>query len=53
MPTARRLTLLILLAAAQAHPLAKDAVTADWPCFLGPHHNGVCSETKLIKTLPK
>jgi outer membrane protein assembly factor BamB len=74
MPTASRLTLPILLAAAalagascraaeaalgvitvfaQAHPLAKDAVTADWPCFLGPHHNGVCDETKLLKALPK
>lgn len=43
----------VITVVAQAHPLAKDAVTSDWPCFLGPHHNGVCDETKLLKALPK
>ena len=43
----------VITVAAQAHPLDKDAVTGDWPCFLGPHHNGVCDETKLVKTLLK
>lgn len=28
-------------------PLAKGAVTQDWPWFLGPTHNGVSAETKL------
>ncbi|HYF47940.1 MAG TPA: PQQ-binding-like beta-propeller repeat protein, partial [Planctomycetota bacterium] len=34
-------------------PLPKDAVTADWPFFLGPTHDGVCSETKLLKVFNK
>jgi outer membrane protein assembly factor BamB len=25
---------------------------SDWPCFLGPHHNGVCDETGLLKSWP-
>jgi outer membrane protein assembly factor BamB len=33
-------------------PLARDAVTSDWPSFLGPTHNAVSSETKLSRTLP-
>ena len=33
-------------------PLAKDAVTGDWPSFLGPTHNGVSAETKLSRNLP-
>jgi outer membrane protein assembly factor BamB len=33
-------------------PLAKDAVTSDWPSFLGPSHNGVSTETKLSRVLP-
>ncbi len=32
------------------NPLASGAVTNDWPCFLGPTHNGISSETKLLKT---
>lgn len=33
-------------------PLPKGAVTHDWKTFLGPTHNGVSTETKLIKTFP-
>jgi len=33
-------------------PLASDAVTSDWPSFLGPSHNGVSTETKLSRKLP-
>jgi outer membrane protein assembly factor BamB len=33
-------------------PLAKDAVTSDWPSFLGPSHNGVSPETKLSRKFP-
>jgi outer membrane protein assembly factor BamB len=33
-------------------PLAKDAVTTDWPAFLGPSHNAVSRETKLTRALP-
>ena len=33
-------------------PLAKDAVTGDWPSFLGPSHNAFSSETKLSRRLP-
>jgi outer membrane protein assembly factor BamB len=33
-------------------PLAKDAVTSDWPSFLGPSHNAVSAETKLSRKLP-
>ena len=33
-------------------PLAADAVTHDWTSFLGPNHNGVSSETRLLKKLP-
>src|SRR5262245_1433050 len=33
-------------------PLAKDAVTADWPSFLGPSHNAFSTETKLSRRLP-
>jgi outer membrane protein assembly factor BamB len=33
-------------------PLAKDAVTHDWPAFLGPSHNAVSTETKLSRRLP-
>jgi outer membrane protein assembly factor BamB len=28
-------------------PLAKEAVTADWPGFLGPTHSPICAETHL------
>lgn len=31
-------------------PLPAGAVTHDWKTFLGPHHNGVSDETKLIQS---
>jgi outer membrane protein assembly factor BamB len=34
-------------------PLARDAVTSDWVAFLGPNHNGVSPETKLLARFPK
>jgi outer membrane protein assembly factor BamB len=33
-------------------PLAAGAVTHDWPCFLGPTHNAVSTETKLLDAIP-
>ena len=33
-------------------PLSPDAVTHDWPAFLGPTHNAVSTETHLSRTLP-
>jgi outer membrane protein assembly factor BamB len=33
-------------------PLAGDAVTSDWPSFLGPSHNAVSTETRLTRKLP-
>src|SRR5580765_334897 len=33
-------------------PLAKGAVTQDWPAFLGPSHNATSTETKLSRMLP-
>ena len=52
-------TLLSLCATAQEvkvhskpKPLAADAVTHDWVSFLGPNHNGVSSETRLLKQFP-
>lgn len=33
-------------------PLQKTAVTEDWPCFLGPAHNGTSRETKISRKLP-
>jgi outer membrane protein assembly factor BamB len=51
-------TLAPVLARAQARasrkpkPLAADAVTQDWPSFLGPTHNGVSAETRLSRVLP-
>ena len=32
-----------------AGPLAHDAVTSDWPYFLGPAHNGISPETRLLE----
>lgn len=32
--------------------LAKDAVTHDWPSFLGPAHNGISTETRLVRQWP-
>lgn len=37
---------------ARPKPLPAGAVTSDWCCMLGPSHNGVCSETKLLKEWP-
>ncbi|MCW8128826.1 MAG: PQQ-like beta-propeller repeat protein [Planctomycetota bacterium] len=34
-------------------PLAPQAVTQDWPNLLGPTHDFVSAETKLLKTWPK
>ncbi len=34
-------------------PLAHDAVTSDWACFLGPNHNAVSPETRLLARFPK
>jgi outer membrane protein assembly factor BamB len=34
-------------------PLANGAKTSNWPCFLGPDHAAVSSETKLLKKFPK
>lgn len=33
-------------------PLAKDAITHDWPSFLGPTHNAVSTETRLARAFP-
>jgi outer membrane protein assembly factor BamB len=37
---------------ATPRPLAKDALTHNWPSFLGPTHNAVSSETRLSRVLP-
>ncbi len=34
-------------------PLPKGAQTHDWTSFLGPTHNGISTETKLLKNFPK
>ncbi len=36
----------------QAGPLSVDAVTDEWPSFLGPTHNAVSRETQLRRDLP-
>jgi outer membrane protein assembly factor BamB len=36
----------------QAGPLSVDAVTDEWPSFLGPTHNAVSRETQLRRHLP-
>lgn len=41
--------LLTLIAVLLALTLAVAAVAADWPCYLGPNHNGISSETGLNK----
>jgi outer membrane protein assembly factor BamB len=33
-------------------PLPAGAVSHDWPAFLGPTHNGVSTETKLLRAFP-
>jgi outer membrane protein assembly factor BamB len=33
-------------------PVARDAITSDWPCLLGPTHNEVSPETHLLKQFP-
>ncbi len=35
-----------------ARPLPTGTVTVDWPCFLGPSHNVVSAETKLLADFP-
>ncbi|HWE01568.1 MAG TPA: PQQ-binding-like beta-propeller repeat protein [Tepidisphaeraceae bacterium] len=37
---------------ADPKPLAKSAVTEDWPCFLGPTHDAFSRETKLLEKFP-
>lgn len=34
-------------------PLAADAITADWPRFLGPADNGTSPETRLLDSFPE
>ncbi len=34
-------------------PLARDAVTSDWVSFLGPNHNTVSPEDRLLAAFPK
>ena len=38
---------------AKPKPLPAGAVTHDWTSFLGPTHNGVSSETRLLKDWPE
>ncbi len=38
---------------AKPKPLDPDAVTHDWTSFLGPSHNGVSTETRLLRQWPK
>lgn len=33
-------------------PLPAGAAVSDWPCFLGPTHNGFSTETKLLQKFP-
>lgn len=37
---------------AAAKALPEGAITGDWPSFLGPTHNGVSNETKLLRDWP-
>jgi outer membrane protein assembly factor BamB len=37
---------------AKPKPLRPDAVTHQWPSFLGPTHNAISTETRLSRTLP-
>jgi len=38
---------------AKPKPLPAGAVTHDWTCFLGPTHNAISTETKLLKRWPQ
>ena len=38
---------------AKPKPLPAGAVTHDWTSFLGPTHNGISTETKLLREWPK
>jgi len=38
---------------AKPKPLAAGAVTSDWTSFLGPTHNAMSPETKLLHNWPK
>ena len=40
------------VAGAPPRPLSPNAVTHDWPSFLGPSHNAVSTETHLSRDLP-
>jgi len=42
-----------LAVAGEPRPLAKDAVTTDWPRLLGPADNATSPETRLLHDLPK
>ena len=37
---------------AEPKPLARDAAVHDWAAFLGPTHNSISSETRLLKQWP-
>src|SRR5689334_9938505 len=37
----------------KAKPLAAGAVTHDWTSFLGPTHNAMSTETRLLQSFPK
>ncbi|MDB6151671.1 MAG: Pyrrolo-quinoline quinone [Chthoniobacteraceae bacterium] len=39
--------------AAEPKPLADGAVATDWPRFLGPTHNAISTETRLLKNWEK
>jgi outer membrane protein assembly factor BamB len=38
---------------AKPKPLRRDAVTHDWTSFLGPSHNGISTETRLLLDWPR
>ena len=38
---------------AAPRPLARGAVTSDWACFLGPHHNDVSTKPSLLAPFPQ
>src|SRR6476620_11260936 len=51
MPVARSSPDVVLHA--KPKPLPAGAVTHDWTSFLGPNHNGISTETKLLREFPK
>ena len=38
---------------AKPKPLPAGAATSDWASFLGPSHNGISPETKVLRDWPK